>query len=161
MQVVSLVEGFTERKKLRVVQRQPSVFLSPDALLSDVPGFSYCGIAFSRAQHALALNADGTLNTCLNAAPPGSTATIFMNGLGPTQPLQTSGAISPGPPVAIVPAATGAGILSTTTLPGAISAVAQVQVQIPQTNTGLLEVVPMIAGIPAREPVVIWVTAPR
>jgi uncharacterized protein (TIGR03437 family) len=159
MQVVSVLEGFAERKLLRVVQRQPSVFLSPDALLSDVPGFSYCGIAFSRAQHALALNADGTLNTCLNAALPGSTVTIFMNGLGPTQPLQKSGAIAPGPPVAIIPGATGAGILSTTTSPGTISAVVQVQVQVQQTSTGFLEVVPTIAGIPVREPVVIWIAA--
>jgi uncharacterized protein (TIGR03437 family) len=158
MQVVSLVQGLMERKTLPVVQRQPSVFLSLDALLSDVPGYSYCGNAFSRAQHALALNAEGTLNTCLHPALPGSTVTIFMNGLGPTQPLQATGAIIPGPPVAITPGATGTGILSTTTFPGAISGVAQVQLQ-QTTSTGFWEVVPTVAGIPAREPVVIWVAA--
>jgi len=157
IQVVSLLEGLMERKTLSVVQRQPSVFLSPDALLSDVPGYSYCGNAFSRAQHALALNADGTLNTCLHGAPPGSTVTIFMNGLGPTQPPQATGAIIPGPPVDITPGATGAGILSTTTSPGAISAVARVQLQ--PASTGFLEVVPTLAGIPAREQVVIWIAA--
>ncbi len=83
--------------------------------------------------------------------------TIFMNGLGPTQPLQATGAIVPGPPVEIAPGATGTGILSTTTFPGAISGVAQVQLQ--QASTGFLEVVPTVAGIPAREPVVIWVAA--
>lgn len=155
MQVVSLVQGLMERKTLPVVQRQPSVFLSPDALLSDVPGNSYCGNAFSRAQHALALNADGTLNTCLHGAQPGSTVTIFMNGLGLTQPPQVTGTIVAGPPLAIAPGATGTGILSTTTFPGAISGVAQVQLQ--PTSAGFAEVVPMVAGVAAREPVVIWV----
>ncbi|MEO7143201.1 MAG: hypothetical protein ABI165_06810, partial [Bryobacteraceae bacterium] len=107
MQVVSPGGGLMERKTFPVVQRQPSVFLSPDALPSDVPGNSYCGNPFSRAQHALALNADGTLNTCLQGALPGSTVTIFMNGLGPTQPLQVTGAIIPGPPVEIGPGVTG------------------------------------------------------
>jgi len=157
MQVVSL--GALERKMFPVVQRQPSVFLSPDALLSDVPGYSYCGNAFSRAQHALAFNADGTLNTCLNAAPPGSTVTIFMNGLGPTQPPQSSGTIAAGPPVAIAPGADGSGILATTTFPGAISGVARVQVQLQPTSTGFVEVAPMVAGVPSRESVVIWVAA--
>jgi uncharacterized protein (TIGR03437 family) len=157
MQVVSSGEGLTERKTLRVVQRQPSVFLSPDALLSDVPGYFYCGNTFSRAQHALALNADGTLNSCLNGAQPGSTVTIFMNGLGPTQPAQATGAIVASPAVAISPGAAGTGILTTTTSPGAISGVTQVQVQ--QANAGFLEVLPIVAGIQAREPVVIWVAA--
>ncbi len=157
MQVVSPGEGLMERKTFPVVQRQPSVFLSRDALLSDVPGNFYCGNGFSRAQHALALNADGTLNTCLNGALPGSTVTIFMNGLGLTQPPQATGAIVAGPPVAIARGATGTGILSTTTFPGAISGVAQVQLQ--QTTAGFLEVVPTVAGVPAREAVAIWIAA--
>ncbi len=157
MQVVSPGVGLIEWATFPVVQRQPSVFLSPDALLSDVPGYSYCGNAFSRAQHALALNADGTLNTCSHGALPGSTVTIFMNGLGPTQPAQASGAIVSGPPVAVAPGATGPGILSTTTSPGAISGIVQVQLQ--QTNAGFWEVQPTISGVPSREPVVIWVAA--
>jgi len=156
MQVVSPGEGLMERKTLPVVQQMPSVFLSLDALLSDLPGNSYCGNAFSRNQHALALNSDGTLNTCSNGALPGSTVTIFMNGLGPTQPPQTTGTIAAGPPVAIAPGATGTGVLSTTTFPGAISGVVQVQVQVQPTSAGFLEVVPTVAGVLARESVVIW-----
>ncbi len=144
MQVVSLGRGLMERQTFPIVQRQPSVFLSPDTLLSDVPGYFYCGNAFSRAQHALALNADGTLNTCLHGAQPGSTVTIFMNGLGLTQPPQATGTIVAGPPVAIAPGATGTGILSTTTFPGAISGVAQVQLQ--PTSAGFAEVVPIGSG---------------
>jgi uncharacterized protein (TIGR03437 family) len=157
MQVVSPGQGLMERKTFSVVQQMPSVFLSPDALLSGVPGYSYCGNAFSRNQHALALNSDGTLNTCSNRAQPGSTVTLFMNGLGLTQPPQATGSIVAGPPIVIAPGATGTGILSTTTSPGAISGVAQVQVQVQPTSAGFLEVVPTVAGIPPREPVVIWV----
>jgi uncharacterized protein (TIGR03437 family) len=157
MQVVSSSEGLTERKIVSVVQRQPSVFLAPDALLSDVPGYFYCGNTFSRAQHALALNADGTLNTCSNAALAGSTVTIFMNGLGPIQPAQPTGAIVASPAVAVAPGVVATGILSTTTFPGAISGLAQVQIQ--QATAGFLEVLPVVAGKEAREPIVIWVAA--
>jgi uncharacterized protein (TIGR03437 family) len=154
---VSLGQGSVERKTFPVVQRQPSVFLAPDALLSDIPGYFYCSNDLSRAQHALAINADGTLNSCANGALPGSTVTIFMNGLGPTEPLQTTGSIGAGPPIAIAPGATGTGILSTITFPGAISGVAQVRFQ--PTSAGFAEVVPTVAGIAVREPVVIWVVA--
>jgi uncharacterized protein (TIGR03437 family) len=157
MQLTGLEEGLSERRTVPVVQRQPSVFLSPDALLSDIPGYFYCENILSRAQHALALNADGTLNTCQNGALPGSTVTIFMNGLGPTQPPQSTGTIVAGPPAAIAPGATGSGVFSTSTAPGAISGVAQVQLQ--PTTAGFAEVVPTVAGIAARYPIVIWVVA--
>lgn len=161
MQVVSLDENLMERRSLRVSQRQPSVFLSRDATESDVPGASYCGNELSRAQHALAVNADGTLNTCSRPAAPGSTVTLFLNGLGPTQPLQRTGAIAAGPPVEIAPAALGTGIISTTTSPGAISAVAQIRVEIPSTSSEFLEVTPAIGGVAVRHPVVIWIRPPN
>ncbi len=154
---VSLANGVVERKTLPVLARQPSVFLSPGALLSDVPGYFYCGNSVSRAQHALAINADGTANTCQNGAKPGSTVTIFMNGLGPVQPLQATGAITAGPPLAITPEATGTGILSMTTFPGAISGLAQVQVQ--ATSAGFVEVTPTVGSVAARNPIVLWVAA--
>jgi uncharacterized protein (TIGR03437 family) len=157
MQVVSLGEGLTERKTLSFVQQQPSVFLSPYALLSDVPGYFYCGDAFSRAQHALAINADGTLNTCQNGALPGSTVTIFLNGLGLIQPPQSTGTIVASPPVPITPGAAGTDILSTTTSPGLISGVVQVQLQ--PTSAGFVEVAPTVAGVAVRQPVAIWVAA--
>jgi uncharacterized protein (TIGR03437 family) len=155
---------FVERKTFSVAQQQPSVFLSPAALLSDVP-ISYCGSPTpeqeTSAPRALALNSDGTLNTCSNGAQPGSTVTIFMNGLGPTQPPQTTGAVLTGPPIPIAPGAAGTGIVSTTTSPGAISGVAQVQVQLQaqQAPAAFLVVTPTVAGVPSREPVAIWVAA--
>jgi uncharacterized protein (TIGR03437 family) len=148
--------GLMERKTVAVVPRQPSVFLAPDTLLSAVPGFFFCGDGFSLNQHALAVNADGTLNSCANGARPGSKVTIFLNGLGQTQPAQVTGAINPAPPVKLTPSVTGSSILSTTTSPGAISGVAQVQLR--ATSTGFLEVTPAIAGVPAREPIVVWIS---
>ncbi|MBX9600392.1 MAG: SBBP repeat-containing protein [Bryobacteraceae bacterium] len=159
MRLVNSGAGFTEHKSFRVQQRQPSVFLSRDATESGVPGASYCGNEFSRAQHALVLNADGTLNTCSDGAAPGSTVTLFLNGLGPIHPGQATGSIVSGPPVEISPGATGAGILSTTTSPGAISGVARIRIEIPPTSSGFFEVTPAVAGVPVRQPILIWVGA--
>jgi uncharacterized protein (TIGR03437 family) len=156
MEVVNSTVGLMEREKIAVLPRQPSVFLAQDTMLSAVPGF-YCGDGVSGNAHALALNADGTLNTCTNGARPGSEVTIFLNGLGQTQPAQKTGAINPAPPVKLTPSVTGSGVLSTTTSPGSISGV--VQVQLRATTSGFLEVAPMVAGVPAREPIVIWVAA--
>ena len=145
-----------EQKTVAIIPRQPSVFLAQDALLAAVPGFFHCTDFYSsRNQHALALNADGTLNTCSNGAKLGSKVTIFMNGIGQTQPAQKTGAINPGPPVEITPGAAGSGIISTTTSPGSISGVAKVQVR--ANGTGFLEVTPTVAGVSTREPIVIWV----
>lgn len=155
MKVVNLGYSLREQKTLSVIQRQPSVFLATDALLSAVPGIFYCGNSGSGAQHALAINSDGTLNTCSNGASPGSTVTIFMNGLGPTQPLQGTGVITSGSPIVLSPGATGMSIISTVTSPGAISGVAQVRLR--AATPGFLEVTPTVEGIMARNRVVVWV----
>ncbi len=157
MEVANSDVGLMERETVALMPRQPSVFLAQDAELSAVPGFFYCDDGLSRNQHALALNADGTLNACTNGAMPGSKVTIFMNGMGQTQPAQETGAINPAPPVELTPGVTGSGILSTTTSPGSVSGV--VQVQLRATTSGFLEVAPTVAGVPAREPIVIWIAA--
>ena len=64
--------------------RQPSVFLRAGRRRSAAPGFFTVMMASARNQHALALNADGTLNACTNGAMPGSKVTIFINGMGQT-----------------------------------------------------------------------------
>ncbi len=157
MEVANSAVGLMERETVALMPRQPSVFLAQDAVLSAVPGFFYCDDGLSRNQHALALNADGTLNTCSNGARPGSQVTIFLNGMGQTQPTQATGAINPAPPAKLTPGVAGSGILSTTTSPGSISGV--VQVQLRATTSGFLEVAPTVAGVPAREPIVIWIAA--
>jgi uncharacterized protein (TIGR03437 family) len=126
---------------LAVVERQPSVFISGPAFSQPVFDSTMCnGQAVSGLQ-PLALNADGTQNSCANPAASGSTVTIFLNGLGITAPAQTTGMIR-GSAVAISPAAgsniyglspppsSATNFLSTTTAPGSIDSLAQVQIQV-------------------------------
>jgi uncharacterized protein (TIGR03437 family) len=62
---------------LGVVTLQPSVFLTADGLAG---AYAAClpGVA---APEAVALNADGSLNSAANPAAAGSTVTIFLNGV--------------------------------------------------------------------------------
>jgi uncharacterized protein (TIGR03437 family) len=71
-----------EGETLTVAQRQPSVFLTAAALVGGSlacgpPGYGTVGPA------AVALNADGSLNSPANPATVGSTMTIFLNGVAP------------------------------------------------------------------------------
>jgi len=125
---------------LAVVQRQPSVFLSASQPLFDM---SSCNGQIVSGLQPLALNADGTENSCANPAASGSVVTIFLNGLGVSSPALTTGTISPSA-LAISPAATlvsgsstATNFLSTTTLPGSIDSIAQVQIQVSSTSSVL------------------------
>jgi uncharacterized protein (TIGR03437 family) len=91
----------------------------------------------------LALNADGTQNSCANPAASGSVVTIFLNGLGVSNPTLATGAISSSA-IALMPAATFAygsstvtNFLSTMSLPGSIDSLAQVQIQVSSTSSVL------------------------
>lgn len=152
-----------ESQTLAVVQQQPGVFLSAAALESPITGFSVCGSQVHLFEAAVALNADGTLNDCTNPATGGSVVTIFLNGLGLTAPVQTTGAISGAPAVPLTPAVQISGAstqvvaIATTTAPGSISGVAQVQLQLPpsvSTTTITLRIT--LAGMPPREQALIW-----
>jgi uncharacterized protein (TIGR03437 family) len=160
----------SESRTLAVAQRQPSVFLSTDASESPVTGFSVCGSLVQLFEAAVALNADGTLNDCTNPAAGGSIVTIFLNGLGPVTPAQTTGAISAAPAVALTPAVDPSageepGIqvttLTTTTVPGSISGVAQVRLQLPQNVGSATFLTITLAGAPTREKVVFIWTLPN
>ncbi len=156
----------SESRTLAVAQRQPSVFLSTDAVESPLAGYSVCSSLIQLFEVAVALNADGTLNDCTNPAAGGSIVTIFLNGLGPVTPAQTTGAISAAPAVALTPAVNPNAseytdvpvtALATTTVPGSISGVAQVRLQLPPSVNTIIAVKITLAGAPTREPVVlIW-----
>lgn len=151
----------SETRTLAVVQRQPAIFLSPVALESQLPGWAVCGDKQLFGQAALALNADGTLNSCENPATAGSAVTVFLNGFGPATPPLATGVIAPGPATAVTPALdagplTGTITLATKSLPGAITGVTQVQVQSGGQTT--LFNGPSLAAIPTRERVIlIWI----
>ncbi len=133
---------------LAVVERQPSVFLSAAAFSQPLFDIAMCaGQSFAGLQ-PLALNPDGTQNSCANPAPSGSTVTIFLNGLGVSSPAQSTGLISESlmaiSPAATfndreyqLPAAAASTFLSTSTLPGSIASLAQVQIQVSSTSPGL------------------------
>jgi uncharacterized protein (TIGR03437 family) len=122
---------------LAVLDRQPSVFLLPEDFAGTVFDAASCNGQSLSGLRPLALNADGTLNSCANPAPSGSAVTIFMNGIGVTTPPQTTGtlsnsltALSPGPALLIGPSEASATILSTSTIPGSIASLAQVRIQL-------------------------------
>ena len=48
-----------------------------------------------------AVNQDGTLNTPQNPAPLGSVISLFLSGLGPLDPAEPDGAITPWPAPAL------------------------------------------------------------
>jgi uncharacterized protein (TIGR03437 family) len=129
---------------LAVLDRQPSVFLLPEDFTGTVFDAASCNGRSVSGLRPLALNADGTLNSCANPAPSGSAVTIFMNGIGVTTPPQTTGtlsnsltALSPGPALLISPSQASATILSTSTIPGSIAGLAQVRIQLSSASASL------------------------
>ncbi len=110
-----------------VVTANPSLF--------EVPAISTeCTDAYPGQLVTLALNQDGTRNGCGNPAKAGSTITVFLDGIGITSTAQTTGSI------VVTPSALGATLTFETysltansieTVPGAISGVYAVQIQIP------------------------------
>ena len=163
MQVVSqsAVAPFTESYILGVAANQPSVFLTAADFSGPLFGSISCNGVMMPGLQPLALNADGTLNSCTNPAPPNSTVTLFLNGMGDTSPAQLTGAIvSTSAQLTPAAALNGANvpvtILSTATVPGAISSLAEVQIQISTTSSVAIPI--SVAGILAREQnIIVWI----
>jgi uncharacterized protein (TIGR03437 family) len=162
MQIISkqIPNPVSETHTLGVIARQPAIFLSLAALLSPFPGYSTCGGAVVFGQAALALNADGTVNDCTNPATVGSRVTVFLNGFGVMTPALATGVIVQGPPVVLTPSLdpgpfTGTTVISTASVPGSITGVAQVKLKVGGPTTLLNG--PTLAGTPSRERVIlIW-----
>ena len=146
MEVSSLLASppVSESCILAVLDRQPSVFLLPEDFTGTIFDAASCNGQSVSGLRPLALNADGTLNSCANPVPSGSAVTIFMNGIGVTTPPQTTGtlsnsltALSPGPALLISPSQASATILSTSTIPGSIAGLAQVRIQLSSPSGSL------------------------
>jgi uncharacterized protein (TIGR03437 family) len=69
-----------ETRTIAVAPQQPSVFLTAEALAGAQPS---CSGSDGVAPTAVALNADGSLNSASNPAAAGSIITIFLNGVAP------------------------------------------------------------------------------
>jgi uncharacterized protein (TIGR03437 family) len=140
----------TETRDFAVTDRAPSLFiLESGALL--------CGSQTVAGQHPLALNADGTGNSCDNPAVRGSTVTIFLQGAGVTSPPQATGVVVAPPPQSFnLPLSNTDGtarFVSATSVPGMISGIWAVQLQIPNGLTTSFTV----DGLSLRETnLVIW-----
>jgi uncharacterized protein (TIGR03437 family) len=150
---------------LGVVSLQPSVFLSGSNFALPMFGELACNGTVYAGPQALAVNQDGSVNSCTNPARPGSIVSFFVNGLGATSPGLATGAINTTPPVAITPAvlsATGFALqISTVAAPGAISSVAETSVQLYSKGFSfpLLQVPLVVNGVQTREQsTYIWVT---
>jgi uncharacterized protein (TIGR03437 family) len=140
----------TETRDFAVIDRAPSLFLLENGLLR-------CGGQTIPGQHPVALNADGTGNSCENPAVRGSTVTVFLQGVGVTSPAQATGVVVVPPaqslnlPLSNTDAT--ARLLSATSVVGTISGVWAVQLQIPNGFTTNFTV----AGLSLRETdLVIW-----
>jgi uncharacterized protein (TIGR03437 family) len=156
--------SLSETHALGVVGRQPSIFFSATGLAGPFPGYTECGGVMALGEGAVALNADGTVNDCTNPAVGGSVVTVFVNGLGQVAPALLTGMITQAPPVALTP---GVDLLdpnlspivsTTSTVPGSISGVAQLQFPLPKGLTaGPYYVTPSVGGVTFRERLfVIW-----
>jgi uncharacterized protein (TIGR03437 family) len=132
-----------------------------------VQGVSYatCNQETVESLLPLALNAGGSVISCGNLASPGTTVTIFLNGLGLAGGHPVTGGIS---------AASGASVVSTsatlsssntgsspasvsvTTNAGEINAVWQAQISIPPSVSGPSLLNLTVNGVPVRDSLVLW-----
>jgi uncharacterized protein (TIGR03437 family) len=163
IKLASPQRGISDSLTLPIVANNPVAFLNPST--SSGPLFT-CVIESAASVNGLlplALNPDGSLNTCLNSAPAGSVVTMFLDRLGVTSPAQVTGMISPNPgPLLVSPVITangGIAIASVSAVPGAISGVWQVNLQIPANEPAGGNQVSLSAGsVPVRDAgLVVWV----
>jgi uncharacterized protein (TIGR03437 family) len=156
----------SETLTLGVAERQPAIFLSPTVFTDLIPSYTVTCVAQATiGLRAEALNADGSLNDCNNPAIAGTTVTLYVDGLGQVTPALTTGAIAPSPAVAITPGVdllvpgSSSPTVTTLSVPGSISGVAQVQLQLPTgLAAGAYQFVPSVAGMVMRERlVIVWV----
>jgi uncharacterized protein (TIGR03437 family) len=170
MQVSSSIVSppVSESYILAVAERQPSVFISAASVSQPIFNRATCNGQNIAGLQPLALNADGTENSCVNPAASGSVVTIFLNGLGVSAPMQATGMVSTSA-VAINPTAGSVSgttnttnFSSTSTVPGSIDSIARVQIQVSSTGQYLslpleVEQQPGIAYWVRGPGVLIWV----
>jgi uncharacterized protein (TIGR03437 family) len=152
----------SDLRTLPVTARNPVVFLDTAVSLASVdchpPGQTYSG-----GPIPLALNSDGTRNTCSNPVSAGSVVRLFLSGLGVTTPSLVTGATNPAPGTPLnLPITFGNGlaatVVSATALPGSISGVWQVDIRMPPNQAGALAISLSVGSVPVRDTnLTIWV----
>ncbi len=107
---------------------QPSAFV--------IPGYATCQATITNGLLAVALNADGSENSCDNPAAVGDTVTIFVNGLGLAAGQPNTGTVtSSATPLALPVSVTGdVELVSAQSDPGSVNSVWAIQVKIFQAE---------------------------
>ena len=137
---------------LAVAASQPSVFLNPASFSEPLLDMATCNGQSISGIQALAINADGTINSCANPAKAGSVVTIVLNGVG-----------SAAQTVEIRYPSQGGNLnLPAQALSGALSGVALVSVPVPTASPTLFQVQDAAGTATAvRGPnVILWTTPP-
>jgi len=141
-------------RQFAVTASSPGLFI--DTSIRNQPCQSY----FANGSAAVALNADGTKNSCVNPARAGSQVTVFLNGIGGyvgNVPPVTGSIVGPGPYALGTAVDVRAGTLSLQAGPvlpwaGMIAGLYQVKVTMPDFGTPLPRPASLtisIDGIPA------------
>ncbi len=146
IQFASALSGNSGLLILPVVASNPAAFLST---ATPSPALATCNTESSASVNgtpALMLNADGSVNTCLNPAAQGSTVTMFLNGLGATS-------------APVVSANDGMTVASVSMLGGPISGIWQVNIQVPgSAGAGGNQISVTAGGVAVRDTnLIIWV----
>jgi uncharacterized protein (TIGR03437 family) len=108
---------------------QPSAFV--------FPGYATCQTTITNSLLPVALNADGSENSCDNPASVGDTLTLFVNGLGlaGSQPITGAIASSPATPLNLPVSVSGdVTLVSAESDPGTVNSVWTIRVKITQTE---------------------------
>lgn len=141
----SALSNLSDSLALPIVASNPAAFLNTATPSTALATCTMESSASVNGLLPLALNPDGSVNTCLNPASPGSTVTLFLNGLGVTSP----------------PVVTGRGVTVTSVSPLSISVLGiwQVNIQIPaDASSGGNQISLTAGGVPVRDGnLVIWV----
>jgi uncharacterized protein (TIGR03437 family) len=158
----SAVSHLSDSLTLPIVASNPVAFLNEPVPPPALSPCIYTSSASLDGAFPLALNQDGSLNTCRNPAPAGTVVTLFLDGLGVTSPAQATGAVnpSPGEPLNLpVVASNGLTAVSASALPDSISGVWQVNIQIPANQpSGGTQTSLTAGGVPVRDAnLILWV----
>jgi uncharacterized protein (TIGR03437 family) len=135
----------SDSRALPIMATNPVAFLNTPVPPPAIAPCIFHSAASLNGTFPLALNPDGSLNACLHPAAPGSIVTMFLDGLGVSLPTVASS----GP----------ATVVYVSPLPGAISGVWQVGIQIPANAPGgALQLSLSAGGVPVRDAnLIVWV----
>jgi uncharacterized protein (TIGR03437 family) len=145
------LSNLSDSLSLPIVASNPTAFLNT---ATPSPALETCTIEDASSVNGLlplAFNQDGSVNTCLNPAAPGSAVSLMLNGVGVT-----------GMGVTSAPAVTVTGpltVASVSALPGAVAGVWQVSLRIPAGQAaGGVQVSLTAGGVPVRDTnLIVWV----